>query len=482
MKKHLEYTDEKSSKFWNIEVNETSHTVSYGKIGTNGQTKTKAFVSVEAAIKDADKLIKAKLKKGYFDVDQEEGSQKQWFERLNTKIFTIYKSAILKHPIKAFKYIQMNWTGQGFSLGLSTSARSEDHEYIADGDWHNEQNTSLESVYRALENIPYDEYDKDDDCYYEVEFEREEWPRDSSDCYELEYFLISVSLGLAYLKLEKDNDVKTYLNGMEVIKIVSVDRAMGAFTYHAPDEHIKKNVVQALLKHPKEQQLVLDLWGKEARNTGLDFLKKFERKVTAIKDLPKFTLKKAYEEAKALELHFRNDEAIEILKPVLEEALSQGEVKDPELIEQCCDVLGQASIDVRDGCKASIYWFQKGLEFIPNGHCAISLMSLYKLDVGDNNALIAFGEKHIQSINPEEDVDHTSTCYQYLGSAYVKIQNKEKALAMYQTLIDFLTKVDQTWRIDYAVEDLERISDWQKEYKMAHEILAWLKPLVPDDD
>lgn len=67
MKRELVYMDAKSSKFWNIELTGSSYTVTYGRIGTAGQSLTKSFPSEEAARKDADKLIKEKLGKGYVD-------------------------------------------------------------------------------------------------------------------------------------------------------------------------------------------------------------------------------------------------------------------------------------------------------------------------------------------------------------------------------------------------------------------------------
>ena len=62
---YLEYHDEKSDKFWQIAVNENQHTVTYGKIGTQGQSKTKEFTDAQSCKKDAEKLIKAKKAKGY---------------------------------------------------------------------------------------------------------------------------------------------------------------------------------------------------------------------------------------------------------------------------------------------------------------------------------------------------------------------------------------------------------------------------------
>ncbi|EMY13042.1 WGR domain protein [Leptospira weilii str. Ecochallenge] len=65
MKHQLIYQDATSNKFWNIEVTENSFTVTYGKIGTNGQTQTKSFDTEEKCLKEAQKLLSEKLKKGY---------------------------------------------------------------------------------------------------------------------------------------------------------------------------------------------------------------------------------------------------------------------------------------------------------------------------------------------------------------------------------------------------------------------------------
>jgi predicted DNA-binding WGR domain protein len=63
----LRYTDEKSDKFWSIALTGCSHTVKYGRYGTDGQTQTKDFPSEDAARKSSDKLVAEKLKKGYVD-------------------------------------------------------------------------------------------------------------------------------------------------------------------------------------------------------------------------------------------------------------------------------------------------------------------------------------------------------------------------------------------------------------------------------
>lgn len=61
---------EMDEKFWAIKLDGASHTVRYGKIGTNGQEKTKDFDDEAAAKKDHDKLVQEKTKKGYEPVDE----------------------------------------------------------------------------------------------------------------------------------------------------------------------------------------------------------------------------------------------------------------------------------------------------------------------------------------------------------------------------------------------------------------------------
>lgn len=68
----FEYEDEKSHKFWEIEVKGNIHRVRYGRIGSDGQSKEKSFDSPEQAQRDADKLIAQKTKKGYQGVESQE--------------------------------------------------------------------------------------------------------------------------------------------------------------------------------------------------------------------------------------------------------------------------------------------------------------------------------------------------------------------------------------------------------------------------
>ncbi|MDX1904609.1 MAG: WGR domain-containing protein [Thermonemataceae bacterium] len=71
MKKRLQFTDEKSSKFWQIEIaeNTNSFTVIFGRTGTVGQSQIKTFDTAEIAFEEAEKLVTEKLKKGYIEVE-----------------------------------------------------------------------------------------------------------------------------------------------------------------------------------------------------------------------------------------------------------------------------------------------------------------------------------------------------------------------------------------------------------------------------
>jgi uncharacterized protein (TIGR02996 family) len=61
------YTDERSNKFWNIELSAASFTVQFGRVGSAGQTQVKTFPDEAQARKEHDKLIREKLGKGYVE-------------------------------------------------------------------------------------------------------------------------------------------------------------------------------------------------------------------------------------------------------------------------------------------------------------------------------------------------------------------------------------------------------------------------------
>jgi uncharacterized protein (TIGR02996 family) len=77
----FQFSDAKSHKFWNIAVSGDSFTVTFGRVGTAGQTQTKSFPSAEKAQAEADKVIREKVKKGYRETTPKaEVSQSEAFE------------------------------------------------------------------------------------------------------------------------------------------------------------------------------------------------------------------------------------------------------------------------------------------------------------------------------------------------------------------------------------------------------------------
>ncbi len=65
----FEFSEGTSNKFWEIELSGDSFTTRWGRIGTEGQSKTKAWDSAATAKKEYDKLVASKLKEGYEQVD-----------------------------------------------------------------------------------------------------------------------------------------------------------------------------------------------------------------------------------------------------------------------------------------------------------------------------------------------------------------------------------------------------------------------------
>ena len=65
--REFQFSDGSSNKFWRIQLDDTSFTVQYGRLGTQGQEQTKAFDDAAKAKKEYDKLVAEKLKKGYVE-------------------------------------------------------------------------------------------------------------------------------------------------------------------------------------------------------------------------------------------------------------------------------------------------------------------------------------------------------------------------------------------------------------------------------
>lgn len=60
-----------SVKFWEIDVNGSELTIRFGKIGGTGQTTVKSSDFDEKASVESEKLITAKVKKGYAEKQED---------------------------------------------------------------------------------------------------------------------------------------------------------------------------------------------------------------------------------------------------------------------------------------------------------------------------------------------------------------------------------------------------------------------------
>ena len=63
--RRFELVEGASAKFWEVSVSGAAVTVRFGKLGAAGQTQTKDHGSPETASKEAEKLVREKVKKGY---------------------------------------------------------------------------------------------------------------------------------------------------------------------------------------------------------------------------------------------------------------------------------------------------------------------------------------------------------------------------------------------------------------------------------
>jgi predicted DNA-binding WGR domain protein len=66
--RRFEFVGGSSAKFWEAGVEGTSFVVAYGRLGTSGQRKAKAFATESEAQRECDKKVAEKLREGYVEV------------------------------------------------------------------------------------------------------------------------------------------------------------------------------------------------------------------------------------------------------------------------------------------------------------------------------------------------------------------------------------------------------------------------------
>jgi predicted DNA-binding WGR domain protein len=67
MKREFYYQDDKSNKFWTVEVIDSEVVTTNGKIGATPRETRKQYADQETALREADKLASAKLRGGYIE-------------------------------------------------------------------------------------------------------------------------------------------------------------------------------------------------------------------------------------------------------------------------------------------------------------------------------------------------------------------------------------------------------------------------------
>ncbi|MFP2904484.1 WGR domain-containing protein [Pyxidicoccus sp. 3LFB2] len=124
-----EFTEEGSSKFWEIELSDASLTTRWGRIGTQGQQKAQSFPNAAEAKKQHDTLVQEKERKGYVRVGAEPPPAGQALE-----------DAILEAPDNVDAYLVLaDWLqSQGDPRGelimlhhAATQARGAEAEALA---------------------------------------------------------------------------------------------------------------------------------------------------------------------------------------------------------------------------------------------------------------------------------------------------------------------------------------------------------------
>lgn len=109
--RRFELKDDKSYKFWAIELDDKSHTVTYGRIGTKGKSMRKEFASSGDAKASYEILIQQKVKKGYKELIKKTKVRKSPDEiRRERQQHEPFEKAIIESPDDSGAYaVYSDW-------------------------------------------------------------------------------------------------------------------------------------------------------------------------------------------------------------------------------------------------------------------------------------------------------------------------------------------------------------------------------------
>merc|ERR1711998_187443 len=101
-------------KFWQVEVDGATMTTTYGKLGDGGASSVKEFDDEAKAIKEAEKLVKQKEKKGYVMEDAAPAKKKALAVKKTIKKAEPKKAAPAKKAAAPAKKAPAKKKGGGF--------------------------------------------------------------------------------------------------------------------------------------------------------------------------------------------------------------------------------------------------------------------------------------------------------------------------------------------------------------------------------
>jgi len=448
MKRILKYNEK---LFWKIEVDGTKYTITSGEEDKEGKVVSRTLLSEESAINMANKLVQAKIKSGYVEIKTDNKNEKAgWFEKLENKIFEAYEKNILAYKSGSYKYIQLKLNGERFALGLRIDEKDNYWEYLTDDIW-NFTELSIERIYLQKQK------NKVDDDYEKV-LERNEWPYNSDDCFHFQAYLVSVALAKVYLKLKNDEGLKKHLSAITTVIIDAHDIEIAPFSHSYPAKKLRTKVVKKFMEDLDNQKLILDLWGDQLTDVSIDFLKSLNKDTSKLKKVSIDEFREHYKKALKLSESGSYKQALKLLEPSVEAILNNGENKDARLIEKACGVLA-ACYKAKKEYEQAIFWYKKGVEYLPWGYCALNLMATYRNSVKNFEELIVFGEKHLEHAR-KNDKSYTFFSYNYLAYAYLQTKNKEKATEFYQRILKLFNEDKE--KIEKILKELNEIKNSNK--------------------
>ncbi|GAA3596313.1 leucine-rich repeat domain-containing protein [Flavivirga amylovorans] len=468
LKTYLEYTDEKSSKFWTIEVDGNNYIVTYGKLNTKGQQITKNVDSNEKALKEAKKLINSKVKKGYVVVPSEEQAreEKGWFENLEDTVYSIYKNEILRYKEKDYRSIRLTRRGDynRYALGLETKEN---------GDYWEGINAAYDYEYEVFESFCWEVFGE--------KGIKNNWP--SEDHYfDLDAFLTSIILGKVYLKLKQAPELKGYLKNISTVSIDFDDMHKLPFTEYFPDEVTRTVFVKKVAAQEVNQQLIFDLWADKVNGTGIDFLTELQIPLPQKKaDSTIEQFKSVLDTSKDLWKEDKTKKAIKLLEPALHDFVTNSNAGQNSLIDEASGFLASYFKELKQIPEA-VKAYQIGIAHVPNGYTALNLLYLLKESAFDNELMFSTAEALVKK-GKFNNKEYRFYAYYYFGYACVVTEREEEAKKTFQTVKTFVDSLKDLNKLEEIIKDLSALVESEtQEAEIAKEILPLFKGDIQETD